>query len=43
MDRETDFRDNNSNVEALAGWESNFSNKNQKWDAETLCDRIRRS
>jgi len=26
MDRETDFRDD-GNVEALAGWESDFSNK----------------
>ena len=33
MDRETDFRDDNGNVEALAGWESDL-----EWDAETLCD-----
>ena len=26
IDRETNFRDN-GNVKALAGWESNFSNK----------------
>jgi hypothetical protein len=38
MDRETDFRDDDGNVEALAGWESDFSNKDQEWDVETLCD-----
>ena len=35
MDRETDFRDD-GNVEALAGWESDFSNKDQEWDAKIL-------
>jgi len=39
IDRETDFRDNNGNVEALAGRESDFSNKDQEWDAETLYNR----
>jgi hypothetical protein len=38
MERETDFRDDDGNVEALAGWESDFSNEDQEWDAETLCD-----
>jgi len=37
MDRETDFRDD-GNVEALAGLESDFSNEDQEWDAETLYD-----
>ena len=35
INRETDFRDD-SNVKALAGLESDFSNKDQEWDAETL-------
>jgi len=38
IDRETNFR-NNGNVEALAGLESDFSNKDQEWDAETLYNR----
>ena len=38
IDRETNFRDDNGNVEALAGWESNFSNKDQEWDVKILCD-----
>ena len=36
MDRETNPRDNNSNVEALASQESDFSNKDQEQDIETL-------
>ena len=36
MDRETDFRDSNSNIEALAGQESDFSNKDQEQDIEIL-------
>ena len=39
MDRETNFKDNNSNIEALAGQESDFNNKDQEWDAETLYNR----
>ena len=39
MDRETDFGDNDSNAEAWTSCESDFSNKNQEQDAETLCNR----
>ena len=39
MDKETDFRDNNSNVEVFTGWENDFSNKDQEWNVKTLCDK----
>ena len=36
MDREPDFKDSDGNIEVLASWKSDFSNKNQKWDVEIL-------
>ena len=36
MDRETDFKNNNSNVEAQTSCKSDFSNKDQEQDTETL-------
>ena len=39
MDRETNFKDDNSNTETQTSWESDFNNEDQKWDAETLCGR----
>ena len=36
MDRETDFRDDDSNIEAWTSCKSDFNNKDQEWDAETL-------
>ena len=37
MDRETDFRDDDSDPEAWTSCESDFSSEDQEWDAETLC------
>ena len=37
MDRETDFRDNNSNVKVWTSCKSDFSNEDQEWDAKILC------
>ena len=37
MDREPDFRDDDSDAEAWTSCESDFSNEDQEWDAETLC------
>jgi len=34
MDRETDFRDGDGNVEALTGWESDSSDEDQLYDGE---------
>ena len=36
MDRETNFKDGDGNVEALTGQKSDFSNKNQEQDAGIL-------
>ena len=36
MDRETNFRDDDGNIKALAGQESDFNNKDQEWDAKIL-------
>ena len=36
MDREPDFRDNNSDIEAWTSCESGFSNKDQEQDADIL-------
>ena len=38
MDRETNFRDN-GNAKAQTVWENDFSNKNEKWDIKTLCNK----
>ena len=39
MDRETNFRDDDGNVEAQTSQKSDFSNKNEEQDAKTMCDR----
>ena len=36
MDRKTDFRNNNSNIEAWTSCKSDFNNKDQEWDIKTL-------
>ena len=36
INRETDFRDGDSNIKALTSTESDFSNKDQECDIETL-------
>ena len=36
MDKEIDFKDNNSDLEAQTSYKSDFSNKDQEWDIETL-------
>ena len=38
INKETDFKDDNGNVKALAGWENDFNNKDQEWDTKTLCN-----
>ena len=39
MDRETDFRDNNGNVEAQTSWESGLSNRDKEWDVKIIYNR----
>ena len=36
MDKETNFKDDDSNIEIWTSYESDFSNKEQKWDIKTL-------
>ena len=39
IDRETNFRDNNGNIEAWTSWESGLSDGDEEWNAKIIYNR----